>query len=150
MMQNQNRIAVFGFAVRYKKRFRFLCEHKAEPFLTLFLHLFQILRISSFTGRRPDHMRGKKAVCISAGFCHKPESKIIYGNCFSLPRRRITCPCLSARRPVKEGQGIGQEKRQGAKLEKVCSCACTKEQTFSNFVRRELGTATSGSSLPDS
>ena len=42
MMQNQNRIAVFGFAVRYKKRFRFLCEHKAEPFLTLFLHLFQI------------------------------------------------------------------------------------------------------------
>ena len=45
------------------------------------------------------------------------------------------------------GHGINYSKRQGRNWKRPASCACTKEQTFSNEVRRQPGTATSGSSL---
>ena len=61
-MQKQNRKAVFGFAVRNSEKVPlFVQAQSGDFFRVLILHLFPIVLISSFTGRRPDHMRGQKS-----------------------------------------------------------------------------------------
>src|SRR5699024_208323 len=65
-----------GFRLRRTvpgKRTAFCASPKRHLFRSLFLHLFQDVWISSFTGRRPDHMRGLEAVCVQK-FCRFPDS----------------------------------------------------------------------------
>ena len=64
-MQNQNRSC--GFRLRRtvcRKSPAFCASPKRVLFLSPVSASFRSVCISSFTGRRPDHMRGEKAVCV--------------------------------------------------------------------------------------
>ena len=59
-------------------------------------------------------------------------------------------PCPLNRRPVKEDMTQTMEKQGAGKTIKRLPCACTEGEAFRLTVRRQPGTAVSGSSLLDS
>ena len=66
------------------------------------------------------------------------------------PRRRFTRTCPLNRRPVSEDMAQTTERQGAGKTIKRPPCACTEGEAFRPTVRRQPGTAVSGSSLLDS
>ena len=65
----------------------------------------------------------------------------------SLPRRRFSRTCPLNRRPVSEDMAQTMERQGAGKTIKRSPCACTEGEAFRLTVRRQPGTAASGSSL---
>ena len=142
-MQNQNRAAVFGFAVRSPEKSPLFVQAQSGTFFrSLFLHLFQDVWISSFTGRRPDHMRGLEAVCVQK-FCRFPDN--------------VLRAMSFGRRPVKEGhnkdwgkgricflgkvvvgKGINEALLRGENFFIISITACCRYRSDSSFSRRTV------------
>ena len=66
---------------------------------------------------------------------------------FSMLRRQFTRTCPLNRRPVSEGMAQTIERQGAGKTIKRSPCACTEGEAFRLTVRRQPGTAISGSSL---
>ena len=64
-----------------------------------------------------------------------------------LPRRRFSRTCPLNRRPVSEDMAQTMERQGAGKTIKRSPCACTEGEAFRLTVRRQPGTAASGSSL---
>ena len=117
-----------------------MCKPKAAPFSESCFCIFPECMYILFHRPPPGpHAQQKNAVCVSVRrkINHRPATS----------QTAYYAPISFGHRPVKEDMTQTMEKQGAGKTIKRLPCACTEGEAFRLTVRRQPGTAISGSSL---